>query len=289
MTSNDEQQEKGGFVLTEKGVSIFFDGKVHTVGRDHARLDEIKEHLRAGEWREAVRKIDLVSTVEDFGEGDLTVRNGQVYFRGEHTHGSVARKVLSMLEEGFSVSPLRNFLEKVNLNPSATARRELYMFAEANGFIIHEDGDLVAYKGVTNDYLDCHSRTISNRVGEVVEMERGLVDDRREVTCSFGLHVGAFEHARMYGQRLLYVKVHPKDVVSIPSDYNNEKMRCCRYEIVGEAEGVECEGQGVRQYAAIGAGVVGEFTFATARWCDSDEDEDEDDWEDDDEEEEGRF
>jgi len=28
------------------------------------------------------------------------------------------------------------------------------------------------------------------------------------------------------------VKVNPKDVVSVPVDYNNTKMRVCRYEVI---------------------------------------------------------
>ena len=34
----------------------------------------------------------------------------------------------------------------------------------------------------------------------------------------------------------MLVKVDPADVVSIPVDYNNTKMRCCRYEVIGEYE-----------------------------------------------------
>jgi polyhydroxyalkanoate synthesis regulator phasin len=30
------------------------------------------------------------------------------------------------------------------------------------------------------------------------------------------------------------MKVNPRDVVSIPSDYNNEKGRCCEYAVVDE-------------------------------------------------------
>jgi hypothetical protein len=32
----------------------------------------------------------------------------------------------------------------------------------------------------------------------------------------------------------MIVKVNPRDVVSIPSDYNDSKGRTCRYEVVGE-------------------------------------------------------
>ncbi len=34
----------------------------------------------------------------------------------------------------------------------------------------------------------------------------------------------------------MILKVNPKDVVSIPSDYDNAKGRTCRYEVIGELE-----------------------------------------------------
>ena len=32
----------------------------------------------------------------------------------------------------------------------------------------------------------------------------------------------------------MIVKINPRDVVSIPTDYNNAKGRACRYEVIGE-------------------------------------------------------
>ena len=36
------------------------------------------------------------------------------------------------------------------------------------------------------------------------------------------------------GERTVIVKINPRDVISIPSDYNNSKGRACRYEVIGE-------------------------------------------------------
>ena len=32
----------------------------------------------------------------------------------------------------------------------------------------------------------------------------------------------------------MILKINPRDVVSIPTDYNDSKGRCCRYEVIGE-------------------------------------------------------
>ena len=89
--------------------------------------------------------------------------------------------------------------------------------------------------------MDIHSGTIRNAVGDKVSMERNDVDDNRNVTCSDGLHFAAYGYASTWAGRidgvnrkLMLMKVHPRDVVSIPIDYNNQKGRCCYYEVVDE-------------------------------------------------------
>ena len=37
--------------------------------------------------------------------------------------------------------------------------------------------------------------------------------------------------------KIVIVKINPKDVVSVPNDCNCEKLRTCRYEVVGEYQG----------------------------------------------------
>ena len=73
-------------------------------------------------------------------------------------------------------------------------------------------------------------------------MTRSKVDDDRGRGCSYGLHAGALNYVAGYGSlesgdKIVIVKINPKDVVSVPSDCNYEKLRTCRYEVVGEYQG----------------------------------------------------
>ena len=65
----------------------------------------------------------------------------------------------------------------------------------------------------------------------------------------------------------MVIKINPRDVVSIPYDYNNEKMRCCRYEVIGE---VPMSTTAKDEYNTV---AVYGVSFS------DDEDEYEDDWE----------
>jgi hypothetical protein len=106
---------------------------------------------------------------------------------------------------------------------------------EKNSLPITPDGCFLAYKRVRENYMDCHTGTMDNSVGRVVEMERNMVDDNRNNTCSSGLHFCSHSYLSSFGgERTVIVKIDPADVVSIPSDYNDAKGRACRYTVIGE-------------------------------------------------------
>lgn len=107
---------------------------------------------------------------------------------------------------------------------------------------ISQDGHFLAYKAVRSDYMDKYRGTFDNHVGNVCQMTRSKVDDDRSRGCSNGLHAGALNYVAGYGSvesndKIVIVKINPKDVVSVPSDCNYEKLRTCRYEVVGEYQG----------------------------------------------------
>ncbi len=139
--------------------------------------------------------------------------------------------------------PLLLFLENTLKNPEPRAVDELYLFLDANTLPITEDGCFLAYRRVNADYLSIHANPDGtrnrNKVGDVVTMPRNEVDGNRNETCSAGLHFASLSYIPSYGSSAngditVIVKVNPADVVSIPSDYQNQKGRCCKYEVVAE-------------------------------------------------------
>jgi hypothetical protein len=145
--------------------------------------------------------------------------------------------MIQMLQEGFPIEPMVNFMENLYKNPSHRAVTELYGFLEKNALPITPDGHFLAYKKVRTNYLDVHSGTMDNSIGKIVEMERHEVNDNKDETCSTGLHFCGMSYLSCFGgERTVIVKINPADVVSIPSDYNDAKGRACRYEVIGEVD-----------------------------------------------------
>jgi hypothetical protein len=103
---------------------------------------------------------------------------------------------------------------------------------------------VIAYKIVTDDYRDIYTKTFDNSIGQTVSVSRNEVDEDPDRTCSYGLHVCGTKYLPHYGtatgggsDRVMVVKVHPKDFVAIPRDYNCSKARVCEYRVVGQVPG----------------------------------------------------
>lgn len=224
-------------LITDRAITVSIGGRPHTVRSDAPTFPELYNAIRDRDWDAIPRLLSNTTAIEDFTNGHVEVLDGEVLYRGHPCHGTVVTKILELMKEGFDISPLTNFLARVENNPSIDARRELYDFCEANGFMIDVDGFLIAYKAVRNNYMDKHTGTMDNSIGTVVSMPREDVDADRTRTCSAGLHFAAAKYAFGFARRddrVLVLRVDPADVVAIPSDYQNEKGRAWKYVVIDE-------------------------------------------------------
>lgn len=183
--------------------------------------------------------VDPLISIKVHTSGIFNVNDDGEVFVGENRLPDVlAGRLVDFAEDGLldQAQALVNFWNNCCANPDPRARTDLYAFLEHNGIPVTKDGCFIAYRGVRRngegDLVDCHTGKFVNNVGCVVEMDRDACDPNPNQTCSRGLHVAAFNYANGFGSVLLEVKVNPKDVVAIPVDYNGEKMRTCRFEVV---------------------------------------------------------
>ena len=209
--------------------------KPHTISKTHITYQKVVDAIKAGDWQTVEDTIDPKKVVINFGQGNVAIQGEKLFWKGTEMHGAIVNRMVQMLQDGFSVEPLVLFMENLMANPSFRAVNELYGFLERNNLPITPDGHFLAYKKVRDDYKDVYSGTFDNSVGQVVSMERNQVNDDKNQTCSAGLHFCSEGYlANFGGQRVMILKINPRDVVSIPTDYNNTKGSCCQYEVIGE-------------------------------------------------------
>lgn len=235
------------YIRTDECLTITWnDGKTNIVFSDETAFPTVLAAVKDSKWglaRDMLNKAELIQ--REFDSVDNThgvnITDGIIFYNNIPIHNTLTDRILNMMDDGFNVSPMVAFLTNLMDNPSSRAVNELYDFLEESDLPITDDGHFLAYKRVRKDFKDIHSGTIDNSVGKVVTMMRNMVNEDKNQTCSDGLHFCSRSYLPYYGNNetcntTVMVKINPKDVVSIPSDYSNAKGRCCRYEVMEELD-----------------------------------------------------
>jgi len=230
------------FIMSSQSISIVIDGKNHIVPASHPNFDKIRDAIKANDEVAIPDLIDIPQAIRRYAEGKLEVFDDSIVYNGEMLANPLVDRILRMMAEGFDIAPMAKFLDDLLLNPSRTAVQELYLFLEANGIAITPDGHFLAYKRVRPDFRDIHSGQFDNSIGSIHEMPRNKVDEDRRRTCSYGFHVCSLTYLPNFSSQgsddhVMIVKVNPADVVAVPEDYNNAKMRVAKYAVVDEYKG----------------------------------------------------
>ena len=224
------------YLLQGKNIVIVIDNQPHTIGPTHIAYEKIKQALKDQDWTSVRDLINPRKVMLNYGQGNVSIQGETLFWRGNEMHNALSTRMISMLTEGFNIEPLVLFMENLYQNPSKRAVDELYGFLEKNNLPITPDGHFLAYKKVRKNFKDIYTGTIDNSVGEKPKMPRNEVCDDKDKTCSDGLHFCAESYLKHFGANddpVIIIKANPRDVVSVPSDYNNAKGRCCEYEVIG--------------------------------------------------------
>lgn len=213
-------------------------------------------------------KFDLIQAINTFGDGKINFQDGDLFYINEAGDTNpidtkLTAKIKDLIRAGSNAEVLVRFLDNLVDNPCKRAQRDFYDFMIVNNLAMTEDGHFLAYKIVRDDFKDLYTGTMDNSPGKVVSIDRSKVDSNPDRTCSHGLHICSKDYLPQYGgfygkgspNKILVVKVNPKDVVAFPKDYNNAKARVASYTVVGEF--VQSNAEYLKeQIAKIEAGVT---------------------------------
>lgn len=230
------------YIVTGHGINIVLKGKPYSMSSEDERYEKVVELIKSGADEEAVDdyvqgELRRVQKAIEILDGDVGIQSGMITYKDTPIHNALTDQMLRMLDEGFDLVPMAKFLNNLMQNPSKRAVDELYEFLQKGQLPITPDGHFLAYKAVRKDFKDIHSGTFDNSVGQKVSMPRNAVDDDKDRTCSTGLHFCSVEYLKSFARtdgHVMILKINPKDVVSIPSDYNATKGRTAAYEVVDE-------------------------------------------------------
>jgi hypothetical protein len=219
--------------VTSSNITVNYNGETHILPRDAAGADKLLAAIKAKDWDAIPGLVSLAKQVTAYAK-EFEVRNGAVFVDGVAVPSQLSSKILQFMDEGLPSEPLVLFAKNLLKNPSYRSVQQLFSFLEKNDHPITDTGNFIAYKKVRDDFKDCHTGTFDNSVGTVVKMPRNQVNEDPNITCSSGLHAANFDYATNFypGGLMLEVEINPADVVAVPVDYSNAKLRVCEYKVL---------------------------------------------------------
>ena len=235
--------------------TVTLNGQPHLFDPSHPHYASLIKCVHAGDADEFVNLLNTGLQVENWSEGDFEFRDGLLYFEDEQVAKDPTNRIVECLQQGFPHQFMMNYLTNLYDNVSERAVQESYKWSSHKGLPITEDGMLVGYKGVRpyagetiqgkngeikeGDLVDIYTgNSFRNNVGDTASMKRRQVCDDHTQGCDSGLHVGTYDYACNWAGNtgvVVLVKFNPKDIVSVPSDCNCEKMRVSSYEVISVA------------------------------------------------------
>lgn len=237
--------------------TVILGGQPFMFDHTHPHYAALVECVHTEDADEFVELINTGNQIENWSEGNFEFHKetGHLYFEGEQVASQPTSRVIEMIQQGFPHKPMLNYLTNLYDNVSERAVQESYTWSSHKGLPITDDGMMVGYKGVAvhtgetikvkngelkdGDHVDRYTgKTFRNNVGDVCSMKRRQVCDDHTKGCDTGLHVGTYEYACDWAGNtgvVVLVKFNPKDIVSVPSDCDCQKMRVSEYEVIAIA------------------------------------------------------
>ena len=235
---------KISYIIFSSTLSVVVKGKTYTISKEDSKYVEALDLTLNNKEEDLYRLLNVTSIIaEDLG---IEINNGLVTYNGESLPKALNRMIVAMHEQRLTnIQPLINFWNKLKLNPSYRPLNFLSDFIEANNVVINESGNLILYKIVARTkepdvFRDLYTGRFEHRFGVPLSMPRNKVDDNIDNTCSYGFHACCWNYIPHYGNAvsgndaIILVEVDPQDIVAIPKDYNNSKLRVCKYIPISE-------------------------------------------------------
>jgi len=239
--------------LTNGSFTLILDNgaQILTATDSHPKWEDIIEAYKAEDESRLRILLSMKKVFEEYSEGGLVIDGTGITYHGRPMHGIDVDRALAFLKQGLPYKPYANYLRRKMKNSSARSIEEMYKFLEHKHMPLTPSGKFIAYKGVAENYYSIMGNTstvvlqgvtdptghILNVVGTTIEVERSSVDDNFNNGCSFGLHAGSLVYAHGWGKRVVLVEIDPADVVSVPDCSQHQKLRCCKYTVIGDFVG----------------------------------------------------
>jgi len=258
-----------GILKSLEKIVVFIKGKSYTAKSESPEYEQLQKAIEEKAPIEEVEKIvDTTKAVKNVIENtSVKLDEGVMTMNGKRIPDDCGLHASTLKEKGILDKAFVRFLERLMANPDPEARKDLYSFIVKGKMPITDSGHFCAYKVVRHDFKDKHTGTMDNSPGKEVKMDRKECDSNRNRTCSRGLHFCSSSYIPQFRSsgrdKVVMLLIDPKDVVSIPADYNDSKGRACFYKVIKEIGSDDLDDVGKVQIEKLVKDVVSDAETAT--------------------------
>lgn len=222
-------------IITNESITVVYEGKSHVVKSGAPQFINLRKAIIENRWEDVPGHLTVTKSIETWSNDKFVIKDNQVTYLGQEIPRDINDRIVTMATNGEDPTILFNFWERLSKNPSYRSVNQLYTFLKHANIPLTPEGKILTYKSVRQDYKDVHSGQFDNKPGTTNQMPRNQISDDPQKACHEGFHVGAMGYVSRFhsGGRIVVCEVDPEDVVCVPYDSHSEKMRVCKYVVIG--------------------------------------------------------
>ena len=236
-----EDVENLDYIVTSKSITLIYRNNTRKYDQTDELYTVVKNACLHEDYAFLLRLVKPVDYInENIPEFTVDVTKLVVTVNGVEFPYQYSNLIINEMNKDIhnkqnpDLQNLMNFFARcVQHNIGTDVVIQMYEFLKHNDIVILPDGSIQGWKYLykrDDIYLDDYTKSITNNVDTYISMPREEVDSDPTMTCSRGLHVGAWDYVKG-NNHIAKVIVNPEDVVSVPVDYQGMKLRCCKYYI----------------------------------------------------------
>ena len=102
------------YILTNDSLTVIIDGKSLTMNRDNPSFRSATQALQDEDYEKVEQMFDIPKAVVNFAEGNVSVKDGVVTYKGEEVHNYCVDKILQFMTEGLPLQTSCSFFRQAD-------------------------------------------------------------------------------------------------------------------------------------------------------------------------------